>query len=512
MTAYGKKIFIAATAIAAVLLTAIYMNSPMEADDYWFLEGTHGMKNGVDKFLVACNTMTERWHTDTGRLGNLINPLFLALLPKWVFDVISGLMFFVTVIFSCRMASVRLGSVGSYLLLAGIVFCFPWYDYLFCVTFGINYVWAMALILMASYYLLQPTGRGWPTVIVCVLCFCAGWFHEGFGAPLSCAAVVVAVLRYRRHCLDKSFMAKVISLCAGTLMICVSPSFWNRAESQISNIVKFPFKELVMQIGPSVLIFAMFVIALIIALSVANYRHRLHHTDRGYERTIFFTVFVTAAMVVMLKYYNGPRTAAAVIMFGMVGTVWLLNRCVKSFRHLWIGNALKVLLSLAVFANLGYAANAQRKILAEYDEVVTQFQASRDGTIYLDITYPTADLSMFKTTVRQFHERIPKKMISHYMDPDKNMVILPKMLKGVGESDLKPASRPGFYVSRGYIMCEPSAAPESYQITVRDAGGNDIATRYRLDPFRLDSGKELVFVMPHIQTLDPEIKIMDVEP
>lgn len=505
----SAKVFYAVSVIAATLFIFIYTFSPLEADDYWFLEGTQGMTHGWQMFLTACDTMKDRWLTDTGRLGNIINPVFLALLPKWVFNICSGISVFLLILFGCRLASARPGSLRSYLLLSAIVFCYPWYDYLFCITFGINYVIGMALVVVAAYYLLRSGRGGFSTILICLLGFIAGWIHEGFGVPLACGGIAVAVLRYVRHTLRRDYLVKLGSLCLGSIMICFSPVFWNRAETAVSNIYKFPLKEMIMQIGPGVLLFVAFILCLAIVISRKSWRARL--LREGIEKTLFLGVVIIVSFAVMMKYYNGPRTGAGVVMFASIGIVALLQ-----FIRVRIPRAVqiisKVILAAAVLLNLGFAVAAQKKLLKEYNEVTALYEDSPTGQIYYNLTYPKADLSMFKTTVRQFHERIPKRQLAQYLDADKELVILPTAILGLRAERLTPASRPGFYLYRGYIVTAPDVEIESPQITVDIPGATNVSTRFRSDAFRDETGKEWIFIMPHIQTLDESLRITDVIP
>lgn len=505
----SETIFYSVVAIVALLFIAIYSFSPLEADDYWFLEGTQGMSQGWEMFLTACKTMKERWMTDTGRLGNIMSIPFLALLPKWVFNVISGIAVFLMVTFSCRLASAPSGSMRSYLLLTALVLCYPWYDYLFCITFGINYVWAMALTLMASYYLLRSHDTNESIVLTSFLCFVAGWMHEGFGVPISCGGIAVAFLRYIRHTLRSGYVIKLCALVTGSLMTCLSPVFWYRAENDVSNIYKFPLKEMIMQIGPCTAIFIAFIGLLAIVLINRKWRESLSKASNGIEKTLFFTIVLIVSLAVMIKYYNGPRTGAGIVMFASIGIIWF-----SRFIGIRLSGTVKkvsgIILTTAVTINLGYAVYVQKKLLKEYHEIVRLFAASPSGVIYYDLSYPKADLSMFKTTVRQFHEHIPKRELAWYLDKDKLMVILPTALEGLDISSVSKASRDGFFIYRGYIVMDPAIDLDSPQISVSVPGDNKVHTRFRSDAFHDDAGKEWIFIMPHIQTLDEDLRILDV--
>lgn len=502
----NKIIFYINLLLVSILFFLLYTFSPLESDDYWFLEGTQGMQNGWYMFKTACITMQERWFTDTGRLGNIISPMFLALFPKWVFNLLSTCAISTIIILSCYISNSKIGTLQSYIILFATIIFFPWYDYLLCITFGINYVFGIALILFATYFLLNPSQNIILLILQCIICFIAGWIHEGFGVPLACGSFFVGVYLFKNKLLRKEYIYLSCSLILGASMISLSPVFWNRAENSISNIYKFPLKEMIMQIGPGVLLFSIFIICLL--LIILNH-HKYNITNKQLLSLILITITNAASFVIMIKFYNGPRTGAGVIIFSTIGTLLILN--ILNFHlNCYISCFVKTVISLFLLVHMSYTVIYQKQLLKEYNIIISLYNNSKDGTIYYDITFPKANLSFYKTTVRQFHERIPKKQIAWYFDKDKNLVILPEKLQNFKDSDLIKASKPGYFLCKGYIIKSPEIEDNNIHLLVDTNKGDNKETRFRLDSFKDKENKEWIFIMPHIQTLDSSLFITDV--
>lgn len=464
-------------------------------------------------FLAACDTMTDRWQTDSGRLGNLINPVFLALLPKWVFNVLSGVFIFIMMHFAVKVANVTPGGIRSYLLVSVIVFCFPWYDYMFCTTFALCYVWAIALSLITTYYLLRTDCdfHGLKLVGLCLLCFITGWFHEGIGAPLAFGMAAVTVIKIFRGSLKRNFLLPVICLCVGTVMICLSPVFWNRAETEVSNIYKFPIKEMIMQIGPGIAMFLTFIAGLVILMLNKGVLRKVVKDAQALSNITFYVCFLLMSLFVMIKYYNGPRVGAGVVVYSGVGLIYLTGFTNWKEQAI-VGLLIKAFSAILIFVNLISAITLQKQLRSEFDTIVSMFQNSSNGTIYYDLTYPNADLSLYKTTVRQFHERIPKFQFSHYYDPDKRLVILPSRLEGLEFDKLQPTSgSPKFYSYKGCFVMVADGEIASPQIWVKQSNNEWHLSRYRLDNFMDKNGTEWIWIMPHIQVLDETLELIDIK-
>ena len=411
---HGSLYWIVGVTILCILYGCIYWFTPWVGDDFWFSLGTNGISTGWIKFVKSLHILEDRLLSDPLRLANLLGPFFLALWPKLVFNILSSFFILAILVEMNYLGCMRAGGIRSWLSVALFTVCLPWYDYFFTIMFSLNYVWTMAICLAAMLLLFyaDKVSCGWHMYIGMAICFSAGWMHEGFGMPLAAGAVALGWLRWRQNRLSKSYTLYTVALCIGAMMILFSPALWHRIDMDWKP-GEYPLSELVLQMGPG---FAMTILMLAVLLPVVcdNKRRERMFATCGCDRFLLLGVFLTFSCVVVLKFFNGPRTACGVILADIILLMLALKGySIKAKRMKMFAPVLKFIIFILLFCHLGYAALAQSKFLQENNEIVSLYQSSSNGTIYFNMTYPKFDASLFKTTVRQFNERIPKKCLLH---------------------------------------------------------------------------------------------------
>lgn len=501
----SRRAFYISAAAVSLLLTVLLCYVPHALDDLWFLDGIGGSA-GWDRFTRACSLLLEdRIYTDTGRLGNLISPVFLALFPKIIYNILSGIIFFLLVCGTCRLTRVGPGSMWSFIILSFCTIGLPWYDYMLILTYGLNYLWSSAAAVWAAVCLLSV--RRLPRrVFRCgiAVCFVAGWMHEGFGVPLSAAALAVCIaggsLRRQRRIL-------ACATVAGTAMTALSPAIWLRLGAA-DNMAEhhYPPGEAFMHFGP---------LAAVVALFVAVIVWRLLRRDAatGKAAVIFHMVYVGVATALAVKFYCGPRTTTAPLLFAFAGAVTLAAPALRALPRC-VTLAAGSLISAALCVHLSVAISVQRQLMDEFDSIREAYIASADGTLYADPIPAYADISLYKTTVRQFHEAVPRNMFSRYYGGSpqrKPLVILPSRLRGFEVAKARASSYiPGLFVYDGCLVARPGVIADGSTVEVADGTGRWHATRVRLQPFTdATDGGRYIFVMPHAVILDPSFRPAD---
>lgn len=505
----ARRLWYVGTLLLTLLFGWIYFNTPLMVDDLWFLNGTQGMKPGWERFVSGLPTLEERLGTDAIRFGNIFGYVFLTLFPKWVFNILAMGMIWGCFIVYARLAGVRKGSLSSWILVAGMIICLPWYDYFFTLLFSMNYLPALLLGGMTMDLLVRgELPGGWRFALWVIVAFGAGWAHEGFGMPIVAGATAVGFLLWRRGMLNVRFVVIVAAVFLGSSIVFLSPSLWNRVTLEWKPAT-YPLKELIMQMGPMALMTMITLIAALPLLCKRKYRNRITESAIDRRRWLFSGVFCIASLIIDLKYFNGPRTACGLIMVEMVLILMAAREYGIRIRQSRLSEALEIILFLLLTLHLTCAGLKQRCIRQEHEDVIRLFMESADGTIYYDLSNPLPDLSLFKTTVRELHERIPLEELNGYLDKTKTLAILPEALEGLGHDNPSGGEGPGVYAYEGHLLAKPGAVPESPRIEVLTESGEWIATRYRKNPFRDLQGREWVLITPHIQVLDPTIRLKD---
>lgn len=500
--------YISVTILTGILFAILISLTPPGADDLLFLIPAKGHEPGLGLWDMMIGELPRIWQTQSGRLGNFIAMPILYLMPKWIFGVITGFLTSLLIILSARISGSRPGSIVSWLLYATIVIAYPWYDYLTLVTYAINYIWTSAVVAgtMVCFMNINRYSRA-GMISAFILAFIAGWMHEGFGAPLCVGltlAIVVNLKNIGRRQLLLYFFTGI-----GTCMTFLSPVFWSRSERETNFLLKFTYKEALMQLGPAML----FVFVLIALTIMVMIRKDLRKRIWTSMRFLLFAGAAAASTAVFLKYYTGPRTGAPAMLYSALGCAYVITTITKDKRPAqWLSWVVACLIGGFGLIHLAYADVAQAECKKEYEEVTRLYEQSTDGTFYYDLSYPTADLSLFKTSVRQFHERIPKDFMRIYFKPDHSMVILPTAMKGFApDKAVESRLTPGVLLYNGWIVLPDSIDTGSFQrIHILTETGEYLPSRFRIDRFKSDTGSDFIIVTPHIKVLDPSLRVKDV--
>ena len=507
---HQKFFFLSATIISGLLTALLRPLTPPGADDLLFMIPAKGHEPGFGLIKKMIEELPWVWETQSGRLGNFVSMPFLYLMPKWIFGLITGLILSILILISCRLAKTRSGSIASWMLYATFIFAYPWYDYLTLVTYAINYIWAAAAVAAAMLFFLNVrNASGAACICGCLLSFIAGWMHEGFGAPFTAGLTLCIILKFIHHNLDRREIAAWICAGIGTCMTFMSPVFWLRSQRETNFLLKFTYKEFFMQLGPALI----FVIALIILTVMLILKHRQRKPMRYSIRAILFIGCAIASTTVFLKYYTGPRTGAPVILYSAIGCGYLVRSLSGRIYNRSLQWGIGVIIASFSIIHLVYADASQVKCLQEYKQVTQLYQDSPDGTFYYDLSYPKADLSLFKTSVRQFHEKTPKAFMRQYFSPEKDMVILPSEMKGFSPQKSRASQSAGnAMIYNGWIVLPGNAdINSSSRLHIFTATGENLPSRFRIDRFNVAGYGEFILVTPHIKVLDPSIEIVDVD-
>lgn len=501
-----SALFYGGTLFVSILFGILCVLTPPGADDLLFLDGTIPSTDFFemwDKLVGACKL---RWTTETGRLGVFMSLGFLYLLPKWAFGILLSFSIYTLIRYSCKMANLAPGSILSWLMLCAIVFGAPWYDFMFLVSYSMNYVVGGAITVAAAYFFLHiEKYNGLALIGIFLLMFGAGWIHEGYSAPFGIAATIW-IIRLRRFSW-KTIVAWLF-LGVGAGIIALSPTLWQRAGGE-SLILKFPITEAVMQLGPSLFFVLIFVIISVVAFHHKRIRKRTIQKDQW----LFFAIYIAASMIVLTCFYCGPRTGFPTIIFSIIGSAYLLSLFIDTPDRIGLTICTGIIIILLVIAHLIYACMAEYKLRKEYYEIVDKYKTSETGTFYYDLTYLRFDWSLYKTSVRDFHSREPMFMWENYYDPAKHLVVLPTAMKGFSESAAQKSSYSSkVMIYNGWIVVGSDAQlPNKPKILLQTKDGRRISTRYRVDDFSDESGKSYKLIVPHAKILDRTIHVSDVE-
>lgn len=501
-------IYLAAAVAEGILLAILIAVTPAAADDLFFMIPVREMGSESDAWQKMIREVSWVWETQSGRLGNFLSLPFLFLLPRWVFGIITGALFSFILLEMTSLVGTRRGSVVSWLIMAVMVFAYPWYDYLTQVTYAVNYVWASAILVGALWCFLNSGSLSKPLFVVALIwTFVSGWIHEGFGVPYCCGLTLWMLINRRR--LDSRKILLWLMAASGSVMTAFSPTFWSRSQDGAGNVLDFPLNEAVIQLGPALLVCIVFVVS----LGFCTIRKKTRQRLVMYGLLWIVIGGVICSMAVFLRFYSGPRTGAPLLLFSSLGCALMFRILGEPFNSRPAAWIIGVMIALCAFVNLVFAIVRQTDLNKESQKIESLYNASPDGAIYLDLIYPVADASLYKTTVRQFHERVPIFFWEKYHDSDKHLVILPAAIRDFIPERAQPSGKaPGIWVYKNHIIASQSLDLSDVNlIRLLTGEGSWTSSRFRADPFTGRDGHRYVLITPHLQTLDHSVRIIDCE-
>lgn len=491
-----RRIFDIWLVLAAVLYGIIFALTPWGIDDFNYAYGTVGCSSGVDVAAGVWKNVVERWFYDSGRLANIISPVFLGLLPHWMFAALSGFALWMTFALGMHIAGVRRGSVWSYFIVFVLTFALPWLDFAFTVIFALNYVWTGALTVAVLYLLFCRTPRGGGAVgAACLLALAAGWMHEGFSVPVLAG---IGAWWLARGCrMSAAQWAIAVSYALGFVLIISAPAVWHRAAVSVSLFEKFTWIEII----PHAVAFNAVPFAFLALLSVVacrrSLRVRVFIKERRREFIVFTLVATLTAMAIFFSMYLGPRmgwTGTIMATLGGAAVLSALDGMAGSLRR-----ALSLIMAVCVTANLVGTIILQYGYLKENEEITCLFNESPTGEVYYDNLPMKLDISCFKTSGRCFNEHYPQEAFAtYYHNGDGKMLqLLPSALRGFDGTGAEVcASDSTLLIFNGLLLSREEPEEGAIVTLVTDRLGT-IESRQRTRTFTAADGTRWYLIVPH---------------
>lgn len=491
--------------VVVMLYIAIFALTPMCVDDYFYSFHSASLTSPFDKAAAIWQNCRDRWHYDTGRLCNLMAPVFLGLLPKIVFSIISGFFIWMSVRLMCRLAGVGRGSVGSWIIVFLVNFALPWFEYMFTVIFALNYVWPSALSLLFVYWMLnfnavvekQSPGR---FVVMCGIALLTGWMHEGFSVPV--IAGLTATWALTRHRPAKREFVLFLCFVVGFLLIVASPALWCRAEN-MEPYFRFlsPGRKIFYGIGCNSLFFGL---CLFLIYLVVRRRMKRLFVDAPNIRPLIIFILASsiAATALFFKFYTGPRMAWYATQLCSIGLVAVGNKVFRPVKRS-VGHILKSAIAFLVLFNLTFAVVEQNKLYNESEEIVRLFLDSPNGDVFYDNIPRYISPSLYKTSIRYFNME-SLGIFSHYWreNDDVMLTLLPTRLKNFEPASATPCrSDSTLFIKDGLLVARESAVAGKDWLRIETAETGWTETTIHRKFFSAADNSRWALIDPYISSL-----------
>lgn len=462
-------------AVISLLVFAYYSVTPYYADDLYFGCRWHDYVLGLSD-LFDWNEYA-RWiiyqiTDDSPRFFNLLIPLFLYL-PKSIFNILSSLIFGLTVYLSARCCGI---STNNPLRLAMMTICilllFPWEDGMTCVAYTLNYLFS-SLIALLFLHAFENVDRERNSYII-IISLLAGWCHETLGTSLI-AGIAVWLVINRRSC-DKKHLYATIPLVAATLML-LAIMFFGRYTSKmyfklILSYADIPISYVAYDLVTKYNLVILSIALLLTAMMMRLARLKIKSLLRGTFSIVFTAMLVLTIEGIMLGNI-GLRITWFPQLFGLLSSAILINKFIpdKILRNRITHIIFLSILTIAISANLIAGIIVTKRQAAQLNVICTEYFGGNGNrfqkmSAFVNIT-PLA-FNRSPLAVMRKGGIIWDGYLAFYAGRDMDYPV-PSSLRNIVDGDLTkiPGDNPFYRHSSGWIVRAESSdnANDAYVIT-----------------------------------------------
>ena len=297
-TKITETIILWVTIIFAALISGlIYAERPYVHDDLqYLLSNTEWISTHHPAWLRWPTHVIGCWLDLNGRLADSTNMLWIGAMPP----VISGfaevlMMFGMYAGMILWLSRLGYGINIRILTTALMMFGLPWWDGYGLFVVHINYVWGSTLLLILLYLILcKPPRNTLTSILMGILAFICGAWHEAIGFPLL-AALCIA-LPFTPALRNRYTLPVVIAAIMGGIYSFTSPAAWGRLDAVSQSIPDDPLIPLILKTVPIPLIL---LIILVIKLTRNPKRLWTLLTDSGSLIGVMSAIsLISAAMAI----------------------------------------------------------------------------------------------------------------------------------------------------------------------------------------------------------------------
>ncbi len=380
--------------ITAILFCWWYWVTPYYNDDYVFSIAPENWLDGVPwkGYLGSCGTKPFDWELwrdcmrrlierDSPRFGNFLLAPWLLWLPKWVFNIITTIIFILSIIISARAINVKISRFNRIALLTLFLLMFlPWEGGMTCIIFGVNYVWPLILASIYLYLYLHPKDKS--LLLLFTIGVVTGWSHECLALPLFSGSLIT-ILFAKKERRQRIIMAIGVLLPAIIMLLIESVGRQiNQPIPLFQGFIIRSFNELIYKfiVGASCLWLA--IASLFFLLLKKGWRGIINATS-----LFLWAASIVSFIIGLCLAYLGDRTQWYTQYFSILLTFWSWNLLVpKSFFHNRLRGIPIVGVTICLVINFYYGISLTIKLAREQLKIEEEYLIPCPTNFYYEMS------------------------------------------------------------------------------------------------------------------------------
>ncbi|MCC8175916.1 MAG: DUF6056 family protein [Bacteroidales bacterium] len=479
--------------IAVILIWGWYQVTPYYCDDFWIgMDWLNGRANWNNYGTFLHWLTTE----DSPRLFNFLFPVFLGYIPKWLFNICTGGIWFLSFWLMLKIIGIEgkrpLWTLG---LILSIMLCLPWrIDSITCVIYSTNYVWTMPLLFGSIWLFIHPHKTPWP--LLSLLGFVSGWAQECIAWPLM--GGILCYYLFNRKDTNKPQLAISLGLLAGIIFLTIL-SYAPRYEGT-GALEGLLINPKIILVGLVTVNYLPLIACIVLLMGLCNNRLRyLLWKQRKELLPILVGATIIATIMGSCLWLFGERTTWYAQLLGIMLIAYLINLYipkpiikVKAVAVILgvVGVGFLVVHMVAAIIFTYQQAQIWQKIDNEYLKADT-------GNKYFDIPAPQSipwlvynKGSIALEGVREFDWTWRSKFYTGKVMPSP----IPMTLKNIDPEELTkvPGNNPFFWYRKHLVVTPTKQRPDKVAVTYSIGMKQEVPTNYT--PFTTQNGKDYFYV------------------
>lgn len=414
-------------------------------DDLTFASTYIELNNGSRDFNF--NTFVDLYGLsraiEAGRISNLGTPFMVLFFPQWLAASIIGGVVALIIWLAAKLAvdkhRINLSLIA--LIWFGIILLIPWRDALMVKAYSLNYLVALATILIVTKLFTSPkwlNRRGIiSTLAIALFSFLSGAIHEGFTLPTLCGMGLYAFSQ--RFQLSWRQWMLIGALASGAILILTGDYHQTRISEEVHSIpgIVDMAKSLILLCSGLIL-----VTGSTLFMSISDKGRNLLRSLIN-SRWLLFVGIAVAGYCMSLIVKPSPRVGTCTQAFALIALVMMWSKFLPTIKPIWRKSTIFVITAIC-FTHIISVIIWQKKFYDEAETIYSKMIASDNGSVYHDIIpRDSAPLITLRAcTDRTWIEPFQFYAIdlSLFNGTDKNSAVIPTALS---QTDIIPDTIPG---------------------------------------------------------------------
>lgn len=495
-----NRTFLALVAIVMGCLTALLYNvTPLFNDDLHYSVYT------LERYEEFIEMM---FSVDSPRLLNLMFPVFLHVIPKWVIDVAAGALWGTTIWMSAKCTGYQAnGLTRIAIAVFALTFFLPWDNGMTCIIYSLNYVWPLPLVLgvIIAFFKVDGSKTRLRLAGLAVLGVCTGLTQEGGSLPIVCGIAVWWIINRQSLSRRQKWLTASLTISCVTLIIVSVYSRYMphnlilcKEYLTLKAIVYLTLTRYYCTIAVTLLLFGM--------LMSRRLRARLHNARRG-ELPLLLTAMYASTAVGIYFCFMGTHLSWYPQFFAIISGLKLVNVAMPNpvITNKIADRTIATAIIAMVVMNLATATKFTYNESQTLAKIEKEYLEADSSNRFYDITtqrhLPLMGWNKLSIANVYCNDWLWSVHCRHYLGRHKDKPI-PTELRHITAKDVDKVAgdSPLFSYNGLYVMPDDGSRQEMTLIITYKYGVRKKA-KFKPVPFTADNGEKWLYATDNISSI-----------